>query len=141
DGPIPILALTDRVPEAELQIAASSGAHALITRPFTKTELLINVSNAAETRFLRKLKASDSTEFEFLLAERTRELEAAQAEIVERLALVTEYRDDRTLEHTRRVGELAAETARKLGMPEEFVELMRLAAPLHDMGKTAIADA
>src|SRR5262245_32213942 len=73
DGPIPILALTDRIPEGELKLAASAGAHAFITRPFTRTELLINVGNAAELRFLRKLKAGDASEFESLLAERTKE--------------------------------------------------------------------
>ena len=139
--PVPILALTDPLSESEKQLVASAGAYAFVARPISSTDLLIHVGNASEVRLLRKQRASDAIEFESRLAERTKDLEAGQSEIVERLALVTEYRDDRTLEHTRRVGELASETAKKLELPDDFVELMRLAAPLHDMGKTAIADA
>jgi cyclic di-GMP phosphodiesterase len=73
--------------------------------------------------------------------DRTRELEQAQIEIVERLARAAEYRDDDTGEHNKRVGRTAARLAQTLGLPEEFVEQIRRAAPLHDVGKLGIADA
>jgi putative two-component system response regulator len=72
--------------------------------------------------------------------ERTAELEATQIEILERLALAAEYRDDNTGEHTKRVGETAARIAEALGWPTRDVELIRRAAPLHDVGKIAISD-
>jgi putative nucleotidyltransferase with HDIG domain len=71
---------------------------------------------------------------------RTRELEEARVEIVMRLAVAAEYRDDTTGQHTTRVGTLAARIAQRLGMPEEEVELLRLAARLHDVGKIGISD-
>jgi putative nucleotidyltransferase with HDIG domain len=71
---------------------------------------------------------------------RTRELEEARVEIVTRLAVAAEYRDDTTGQHTSRVGILAARIAARLGLPHEEVELLRLAARLHDVGKIGISD-
>ena len=71
---------------------------------------------------------------------RTTELEAAQTEIVTRLGMAAEYRDDETGQHTRRVGELSGHLARALGLPPETVDLIRWAARLHDIGKIGIPD-
>jgi PAS domain S-box-containing protein/putative nucleotidyltransferase with HDIG domain len=71
----------------------------------------------------------------------SRELEQAQFEMLARLAAAAEYHDDSTGEHTRRVGNLSVAIARRLGLPDSDVELIRLAAPLHDLGKIAIPDA
>jgi putative nucleotidyltransferase with HDIG domain len=68
-------------------------------------------------------------------------LEQAQFEMLARLAAVAEFRDDDTGQHTRRVGDLAVAIAERLGLPETQLHLMRLAAPLHDVGKIAIPDA
>ncbi|GAA0497490.1 diguanylate cyclase [Deinococcus depolymerans] len=71
---------------------------------------------------------------------RTAELEAVQIEIVTRLGMAAEYRDDRTGQHTRRVGELSAQLAQMLGLPPEEVDLIRWAARLHDIGKIGVGD-
>ena len=63
------------------------------------------------------------------------ELEAAQ-----RLALACEFRDDDTNQHAERVGRTAAMIAIELGLPSDQAELIRYAAPLHDIGKIGIAD-
>jgi len=63
------------------------------------------------------------------------ELEAAQ-----RLALACEFRDDDTNQHAQRVGRTAATLAMELGLSPDEVELIRHAAPLHDIGKIGIAD-
>lgn len=74
------------------------------------------------------------------VAERTAQLEASQREIVERLALAGEYRDDTTGDHTKRVGRLSSRIAAYLGLPQEEIDVIRLAAPLHDLGKIGIPD-
>jgi putative two-component system response regulator len=74
------------------------------------------------------------------VGERTRELEAARLEILRRLALAAEYRDDDTFEHTERVARTAAALTELLGLPRRDVNLMRQAAPLHDIGKLGISD-
>jgi putative two-component system response regulator len=70
-----------------------------------------------------------------------RELEQAQFEMLARLAAAAEFRDDDTGTHTRRVGDLSVTIAQRLGLPDAEIELLRLAAPLHDLGKIAIPDA
>jgi putative two-component system response regulator len=69
------------------------------------------------------------------------ELRRAQREVAERLGQAAEFRDDDTGQHTRRVGDLSARVAAALGLPPEEVELIRRAAPLHDVGKIGIPDA
>lgn len=70
----------------------------------------------------------------------TLELEEAQREIVTRLAVAAEYRDDETGEHTWRVARYTAAIARTLGWPAEEVQLLSSAARLHDLGKIGIPD-
>lgn len=77
---------------------------------------------------------------ELQVAERTRDVEAARLETLERLARAAEYRDDDTRLHTERVGALSAALAAELGCDEELVGMIRQAAPLHDVGKLGIPD-
>lgn len=92
-------------------------------------------------RLQRELADTAREEAEALVQARTAELEQAQVEIVTRLAVAAEYRDDMTGEHTWRVGHVSALIARDLGLPEEDVALLRIAARLHDVGKIGIPDA
>jgi HD-GYP domain-containing protein (c-di-GMP phosphodiesterase class II) len=75
------------------------------------------------------------------VAERTRDVQVARVEVLRRLALAAEYRDDDTHKHTQRVGNLAAMLAVRIGESDEFVERISLAAPLHDIGKLRLPDA
>ena len=70
-----------------------------------------------------------------------RELEVARLETLERLARAAEYRDDATFAHTERVATWTAAIARQLGLEDQQVGLFKDAAPLHDIGKIAVADA
>ncbi len=79
-------------------------------------------------------------ELERLVQQRTAQLEASHFALLERLAVVAEFRDSETAGHTRRVGALAALLARRLGMPEPEAAMLQLAARLHDIGKIAIPD-
>ena len=74
------------------------------------------------------------------LNRRNAELEEARRETLYRLALAAEYRDDDTFKHTKRIGDTAALLAAEVGLPESDVELIRDAAPLHDIGKLGVSD-
>lgn len=75
-----------------------------------------------------------------LVAKRTVELEQSQVEIVTRLAVAAEYRDEDTGDHTHRVGRVSALMAAKLGWNSESTKLLYMAARLHDVGKIGISD-
>jgi diguanylate cyclase (GGDEF)-like protein len=65
---------------------------------------------------------------------------AARYRAAASLAKAVDARDAYTGSHSERVGELAARIARRLGVEEPQVELIRLAASLHDLGKLAIPE-
>ena len=69
------------------------------------------------------------------------ELEATQREIIHILGEVSEYRSQETGDHIQRVAEISYMLAKFLGLPEVEVERIRLAAPMHDLGKVGIPDA
>jgi putative two-component system response regulator len=137
---LPILILSaDLLPEARRE-ALSRGAKDFVNKPFQKDELLLRIRTLLETRFLYIQIQSQNQLLEAKVRERTRALEEAQIEIVERLAVAAEFRDDNTGQHTRRVGQMSALLAKQLGLPDAQVTLIRRAAALHDVGKIGVPD-
>ena len=65
---------------------------------------------------------------------------AARFRAAASLARAVDARDAYTGSHSERVADLAARIARRLGADAEQVELTRLAASLHDLGKLAIPE-
>lgn len=137
----PILVLTADITAEARNRALAGGASDFVRKPFDTTEVLLRCRNLLETRRLHRELAVHNQELEVRVKERTRELEATQLEILERLALAGDFRDDITGNHARRVGAASAELASMLGLSSSDVDVVRLAAPLHDLGKIGIADA
>src|SRR4051812_19610706 len=74
------------------------------------------------------------------IAAATQKLGEREEEIILRLALAVEYRDNDTGEHTLRVARYSRIIAEQLGLPARLCRDIYLAAPLHDVGKVAIPD-
>lgn len=74
------------------------------------------------------------------VASATQKLQEREEEIILRLALAVEYRDNDTGEHTLRVAKYSRIIAEQLGLPPRLCREIYLAAPLHDVGKVAIPD-
>lgn len=70
-----------------------------------------------------------------------RELFQARVEMLERLAVTAELRDDSTGEHSYRVGKLAALLAHEFGCDGDTCFMIEMAARLHDVGKIGVPDA
>jgi putative two-component system response regulator len=136
----PVLVLTADHRHDAKHRALSSGARDFLTKPFSPTEVRLRVRNLLETRFLHQQLQQHNELLEARVAARTAELEEARIQMLMRLARAAEFRDDNTGEHTKRVGRTSSQIARELGMDPEGVETMRLAAPLHDVGKIGIPD-
>ena len=137
---VPMLVLTADNSRKAKQDALALGAKDFVTKPIDRMEILLRIYNLLETRWLHVQLQGHTATLEQKVRDRTRQLEEAQLEILERLALAAEYRDDCTGQHTRRVGELAALLAATIGLPPVEVELIRRASPLHDIGKIGIPD-
>jgi putative two-component system response regulator len=74
------------------------------------------------------------------LKQRDHELFKARVEVMERLAVAAELRDDSTGEHSYRVGRLASLLAKESGCDEDMIFMIDIAARLHDIGKVGIPD-
>lgn len=72
----------------------------------------------------------------------TRSIQLAEQTMaaVESMADVVDRRDPYTYQHSQSVASHAVRTARKLRLPDREVELIRLAARVHDLGKIAVPD-
>lgn len=138
---LPILVVTADLSVEVRQRALGAGARDFLNKPFDAVEALLRIRNLLTTRFLYLQLDKHNRGLEATVQERTRKLEVARLEILERLALAAEFRDDNTGEHTRRVGRLAGALARRLGLPEADAMTIERAAPLHDVGKIGIRDA
>ncbi len=137
---MPILVLTADSTRDTKTRALASGASDFLNKPFDTTEVVLRVKNLLLTRLLSLELREHNLLLERRVVERTRALEEARLEIVDRLALAADYRDDSTGEHAQRVGRIAACLGRGLDLSEETVELLRRAAPLHDIGHVAVSD-
>jgi putative two-component system response regulator len=72
--------------------------------------------------------------------ERTVELNETRLEIIRRLGVAGELKDNETGQHVDRVSRYTGLIARKLGLDDETRELMEVIAPMHDIGKIGIPE-
>jgi putative two-component system response regulator len=112
------------VANAALQL----GAYGYLTKPFGPNELLIDLTNALHRRRLEAERREASASA----------LQRAYVETLTRLSRVVEFHDAATGSHIERVASYTAAIAGTLGRDSERIELLRLAAPLHDIGKVVI---
>ena len=123
------------------------GAYGYIIKPFERNELIINVANALGRLQLEIDNKRYSEELEKLVDERTKKLKLAEQEIrssreetIYCLAKAAEFRDNETAQHTIRMGYFCGTLAKETGLDNDFCERIRLASPLHDVGKIGIPD-
>ncbi len=135
-------------------MALESGAYGYILKPFETNEILINIANALRRRRLEIENQAHREHLEQMVRERTAELRQAitrlqgaeqslrlsQEETVQRLAIAAEFRDNATAQHIRRMSHYSALLARRYGLPDERCELIRIASPMHDIGKIGTPD-
>jgi putative two-component system response regulator len=138
---LPVVVLSTEITPDVKRRALAGGARDFLTKPLDPTEVELRVRNLLETRRLQLELQGQNESLERRVRERTRDLDMARLETLERLALAGEYRDDNTHEHAERVGRSVGRFAAALGQPVDEVELIRRAAPLHDVGKIGVPDA
>ncbi len=140
-GGVPVLVVTGKDDRDARTRCLRLGANDFLAKPFDDLEIGLRVDNLLAGWSLLVCARSANAELERRVLERTAALEEAHHEILERLAKAAEFRDDDTGEHTHRVGQTSAALATRVGLSGREIDLIRRAAPLHDVGKIAIPDA
>ena len=68
------------------------------------------------------------------------EIETTQKDVIFALGSIGETRSNETANHVKRVAEYSYLLAKKLGLDEKEAQLLRIASPMHDIGKVGIPD-
>lgn len=128
-------------------IALETGAYGYVIKPFESNEVLIDVANALRRRRLEIENRAHRDELEQMVLQRTaalrhalKGLEQAAEETIKRLAIAAEFRDDETARHIQRMSMYCALLARLSGLDPDRCELIRIASPMHDIGKIGTPD-
>lgn len=116
-------------PDAPVQ-AIKLGVDEYLMKPFTNEQFLSAVKKSL-TRFLEKRR------YEEALKKRQK----AFLGILQTIATHLESKDPYWEGHAARVTSLSVELGRSLGLPPQKAEQVRMAAPLHDLGKVSIREA
>ncbi|MCJ2018975.1 response regulator [Methylobacterium sp. E-065] len=137
---VPIAMITSDVGDTVRLSALETGATDFLDKRAKGVELSVRLRNlvrlASAVRHLDEQASSMAGEIE----RATRRLREREAEVIFRLALAVEYRDNDTGDHTWRVARYSQIIAEAMGLPDEFCRRLYLAAPLHDIGKVAVPD-
>ncbi len=137
------------------KVAVDAGAYGYIIKPFEPNEVIINLMNALRRRELEDENRQHREALEQIVSERTQalrkamshleathdELKIAKEEVIKRLGMAAEFRDEETGQHIQRMSLYTSELASLAGLTNDEVELIRVASPLHDAGKIGIPDA
>jgi putative two-component system response regulator len=120
--------------------ALELGAYGYVVKPFGAGQILISTANALRHHELELAGRARRDALERAVSERTAELRKSREETILRVSRVAEFRDEQTGRHSRRMSELCGGLAVRSGLNAERCELLRIASPLHDVGKVGIPD-
>ena len=137
---LPVLVATADVTPDTKRRALSAGARDFLTKPLDPSEVVVRVENLLDAQLGQAELRRANKALEEEVRARAHALAETQADMVEPLGFAAQYRDEDTQEHTVRVGRTAALLAAELALPDEAVDLIGRAAPLHDVGKVGLSD-
>jgi putative two-component system response regulator len=92
-----------------------------------------------EVERVRKLELENISQSK-TLDDISRKLGGAEQEMIDRLSLISQYRDIETAEHCVRVGLYSQLLAEMAGLDQNVQRTIRLAGILHDIGKVGVPD-
>jgi putative two-component system response regulator len=148
DSEAPVILITG-FPGFDMAVSAiKTGAYDFIVKPFKNEYLLHAIARGVNYRRLKNIEKNYRQELERMVVLRSAELADAlgklksmSMETISRLTSAAELRDEDTGKHIARIGLYAELLAGELGMNSDFVETIRVASAMHDVGKIGIPDA
>jgi putative two-component system response regulator len=143
---VPLVALANEVPEAQVEAWLSQGVADVLSPPWSERRVLARLLPHLQLQRVSALLREGSRRFDAELQQRTREAALERDALLWTLALMAERRDNETARHLRRmqgyVRVLGRAWRRITGRHDELddnrLELLVRATPLHDLGKLEI---
>ncbi len=142
DDPLtpPIVILTAQHSRDYLLRSLAAGARDFVSKPFDRNELLMRVHNLLDAHLAHRALHDHKAVLEQRVRERTEELHHTQLQVVQRLGMAAEYRDEETGNHILRMSHICNLLAKASGWEEAQCDLILNASPMHDIGKIGIPD-
>ena len=152
---LPIIMVTASDGRAERLRAVELGANDFIAKPIDRIELTVRIQAQLGIKMMHEKIVQHEKELEQRVEKRTAELtdalarmseaqrvsEQASLDSINTLAIASEYKDNETGAHIKRVGKYTEIIALQLGCPPSQIRMLSTAALLHDVGKIGIPDA
>jgi putative two-component system response regulator len=136
-----VLVLTALEETATAVEAMTLGAYGYLLKPIESNELVFQAKKAIERRDLIIERRQYTATLEAKVREQMQAIRGAHEETILRLLSASRYRDEETGAHIKRTGLYCELLTEVLGWPQEQVQNIRMAAPMHDVGKIGIPDA
>ena len=141
DSPAPPIMVLTAQHDQEFRLRAlSQGARDYVTKPFDRFELLARVRNLLEVQLLQRYMYNQKDALEYLVSERTREIQDTRLQLIRKLGRAAEYRDNETGLHLVRMSKISVILGRASGMNSRQCDMLLNASPMHDIGKIGIPD-
>jgi len=137
---LPVLVLTAQIDQETRIRALKEGAKDFLTKPFDLVEALTRIHNLIESGLMHKQLREQNQVLEDKVKLRTKELYHTRQEVIRRLGLAAEYRDNETGNHIIRMSKYSYLLAVAYGLPEKQADLILNASAMHDIGKIGIPD-
>jgi putative two-component system response regulator len=142
---IPVIVVT--AGSTEVTRTLTLGANDFLPKPYNPEELRLRVKNHVHTKKLTDFVKNTNEILEKEVVKKTAALQnaltfsqEAEYEISIRLGKASEFRDQETGLHTRRISELSRQLGLLAGLTGEQCDVLRKSSPLHDVGKIGIPD-
>lgn len=137
---VPVVMLTGADDSGLKRRALDMGATDLLNKPIDPEDLVARLQSVLRLKSYQDELRSQNEILERKVEERTLELADSRLDIIWRLGKAAEFRDEETGNHVVRVGCCSRAIAEAMGLARDFVEMLFLASPLHDIGKIGVPD-
>lgn len=130
---IPIIFVTAKDQAGDEVRGLDMGAVDYITKPVTPA--------IVKARLQTHLALHDQNkELERKVAQRTKEIDDTRLQVIQKLSIASEYKDNDTGGHIMRMSQYTYHIAIAYGLSEHHSNILKNAAPMHDIGKIGIPD-
>ena len=137
---IPIILITGLDNSENHVRALDIGVNDFLSKTAEPEEILARTRSHLRIKQLNDQLTNHRIALEKTVDLRTEQLKNASLEVIWRLTAASEYRDNETGAHIKRMSHYSAAIARKMGLRKKTVETILYSAPMHDIGKIGIPD-